>query len=216
MRDEALVGRILDAVVRAVEVPVTLKIRTGWARAHRNGLAIARIAEAAGIQALAVHGRTREDLYQGEADYGLIAEIKSELRVPVLANGDIDSPEKAAAVLRVTGADAVMIGRAAQGRPWIFREIAHFLATGEHLPEPGLSEVRDILLGHLDALYAFYGEAQGLRIARKHLGWYARDVEGGEAFRTAVNAITTAEAQTALARDWFEARAAGLVLDRAA
>jgi tRNA-dihydrouridine synthase B len=163
-----------------------------------------------------VHGRTREDLYQGEADYGLIAEIKSELRIPVLANGDIDSPEKAAAVLRETGADAVMIGRAAQGRPWIFREIAHFLAAGEHLPEPGLDEVRDILLGHLEALYAFYGEAQGLRIARKHLGWYARDVQGGEAFRTAVNAMTTAEAQTALARDWFEARAAGLVLDRAA
>ncbi len=216
MRNEALVGRILDAVVRAVEVPVTLKIRTGWARAHRNGLAIARIAEAAGIQALAVHGRTREDLYQGEAEYALIAEIKSELRIPVLANGDITGPEKAAAVLRETGADAVMIGRAAQGRPWIFRELAHYLATGQRLPEPDLSEVRDILLGHLDALYAFYGEEQGLRIARKHLGWYAKDVEGGDSFRALVNAATTAEAQTALARDWFAARAAGLALDRAA
>jgi tRNA-dihydrouridine synthase B len=216
MRDEALVGRILDAVVRAVEVPVTLKIRTGWARAHRNGLEIARIAEAAGIRALAVHGRTREDLYQGEAEYATIAEIKSRLRIPVLANGDIDTPQKAAEVLRLTGADAVMLGRAAQGRPWIFREVAHFLQYGEVLPAPPLTEVRDILLGHLQALYAFYGEAQGLRIARKHLGWYAKEAPDGEVFRNRVNTATTAELQYALSCEWFEARAAGMNWPQAA
>ncbi|WP_395790041.1 tRNA dihydrouridine synthase DusB [Aquimonas sp.] len=216
MRDEALVGRILDAVVRAVEVPVTLKIRTGWARAHRNGLEIARIAEAAGIRALAVHGRTREDLYQGEAEYATIAEIKSRLRIPVLANGDIDTPQKAAEVLRLTGADAVMLGRAAQGRPWIFREVAHFLQHGEALPAPPLTEVRDILLGHLQALYAFYGEAQGLRIARKHLGWYAKEAPDGEVFRNRVNTATTAELQYALSCEWFEARAAGMNWPQAA
>ena len=216
MRDEALVGRILDAVVRAVDVPVTLKIRTGWARAHRNGLEIARIAEAAGIRALAVHGRTREDLYQGEAEYATIAEIKSRLRIPVLANGDIDTPQKAAEVLRLTGANAVMLGRAAQGRPWIFREVAHFLQHGEALPAPPLTEVRDILLGHLQALYAFYGEAQGLRIARKHLGWYAKEAPDGEVFRNRVNTATTAELQYALSCEWFEARAAGMNWPQAA
>ena len=216
MRDEGLVGRILDAVVRAVEVPVTLKIRTGWARSHKNGLQIARIAEAAGIQALAVHGRTREDLYQGEAEYATIAEIKSRLRIPVLANGDIDTPQKAAEVLRLTGADAVMLGRAAQGRPWIFREVAHFLQHGEALPAPPLTEVRDILLGHLRALYAFYGEAQGLRIARKHLGWYAKEAPDGEVFRNRVNTATTAELQYALSCEWFEARAAGMNWPQAA
>ena len=216
MRDEALVGRILEAVVAAVPVPVTLKIRTGWARAHRNGPRIARIAEAAGIQALAVHGRTREDLYQGEAEYDTVADIKSRLGIPVLVNGDIDSPAKAAEVLRRTGADAVMIGRAAQGRPWIFREVAHHLASGGHLAPPSLEEVRDILLGHLQALYGFYGEAQGLRIARKHLGWYAREAEDGEAFRRAVVRAASADAQFDLTRDWFAARAAGVALDFAA
>lgn len=216
VRDELMVGRILQAVVAAVSVPVTLKIRTGWARAHRNGPQIARIAEDAGIQALAVHGRTREDLYQGEAEYDTVAEIKSRLRIPVLVNGDIDTPAKAAAVLRHTGADAVMIGRAAQGRPWIFREVAHHLATGGLLPAPLLEEIRDILLGHLQALYAFYGEEQGLRIARKHLGWYARDAEGGETFRRVVVAATTAEAQFDLTRRWFALRADARGLEFAA
>lgn len=161
MRDEQLVARILEAVVNAVEVPVTLKIRTGWDCDHRNGPVIARIAEASGIAALAVHGRTRDQHYTGQAEYSTIGEIKAALRIPVIANGDIDSPQKAAYVLKETGVDAVMIGRSAQGRPWIFREVAHYLATGEELPPPSLAEVRDILLGHLHALHAFYGEPQG-------------------------------------------------------
>ena len=166
LQDEPLVARILAAVVAAVEVPVTLKIRTGWDPAHRNGVRIARIAEDAGIAALAVHGRTRAEHYQGEAEYETIAAIKASVRIPVLANGDIDSPAKARAVLARTGADAVMIGRAAQGRPWIFREVAHHLATGGTLASPSPREVGEILLGHLDDLYAFHGELQGVRIAR--------------------------------------------------
>ena len=208
MRDEALVARILSAVVDAVDVPVTLKIRTGWAAGQRNAVAIARIAEDSGIQALAVHGRTRDQHYTGVAEYDTIAEVKSRLRIPVLANGDIDSPDKAAAVLRHTGADAVMIGRAAQGRPWIFREVAHFLATGERLPPPSLVEVRDILLGHLEALHAFYGEPSGVRIARKHLGWYAKDRPENAAFRAVVNRAETAREQLELTRDYFDALAA--------
>jgi tRNA-dihydrouridine synthase B len=188
MQDEALVARILDAVVRAVPVPVTLKMRTGWARHAKNALAIARIAEDAGVAALAVHGRTREDLYQGVAEYDTIAAVKAAVRIPVCANGDIDGPEKARAVLAATGADGLLIGRAAQGRPWIFREIAHYLATGEHLPPPTSAEVSDILLGHLDALYAFYGDVAGARIARKHVGWYCKDTPGAAALRAAVNA----------------------------
>ena len=209
MQDEALVARILDAVVRAVEVPVTLKIRTGWCAQHRNAPTIARIAQDAGIAALAVHGRTRDQHYTGSAEYDTITAIKAALSIPVLANGDIDSPEKALAVLRHTGCDAVMVGRAAQGRPWLFREIAHFLATGEHLPPPTLVEVRDILLGHLEALHAFYGEASGVRIARKHLGWYAKDRPENAAFRGVVNRAETAEAQLALTRDYFDALIAG-------
>ena len=204
MQDEALVARILDAVVRAVDVPVTLKIRTGWCAEHRNAPTIARIAEDAGIAALAVHGRTRDQHYTGTAEYDTIAAIKAALSIPVVANGDVDSPEKALAVLRHTGVDAVMVGRAAQGRPWIFREIAHFLATGEHLAPPTLEEVRDILLGHLDALHAFYGEASGVRIARKHLGWYAKDRPENAAFRSVVNRAETADAQRALTRDYFD------------
>lgn len=211
MRDESLVARILEAVVGAVEVPVTLKIRTGWDCDHRNGPVIARIAEASGIAALAVHGRTRDQHYTGQAEYDTIAAIKAELRIPVFANGDVDSPHKAAAVLKATGADAVMIGRAAQGRPWIFREVAHFLATGDLLPAPALSEVRDVLLGHLHALHAFYGEAQGVRIARKHLGWYAKDRPENAAFRAVVNRAETAEAQIALTTDYFDALIAGVV-----
>ena len=206
MQDEALVGRILDAVVKAVAVPVTLKIRTGWNRENRNGPAIARIAQAAGIAALAVHGRTRADQYQGEAEYDTIAQIKSELSIPVLANGDIDSASKAAFVLQKTGVDGLLIGRPAQGRPWIFREIAHFLKTGEHLPPPSPCEVRNTLLGHLDALYAFYGEEHGVRIARKHLGWYAKDHPEVAAFRASVNAAQTAPEQYRITSEWFDAR----------
>jgi tRNA-dihydrouridine synthase B len=210
MRDEALVARILEAVVGAVDVPVTLKIRTGWAADQRNALTIARIAEAAGIAALAVHGRTRDQQYTGVAEYDTIAAIKSALSIPVIANGDIDSPRKAAFVLAHTGADAVMIGRAAQGRPWIFREVAHYLATGELLPAPTLREIRDILLSHLEHLHAFYGEQAGVRIARKHLGWYAKDRPENVAFRAVVNRAETAEAQLRLTRDYFDALVAGV------
>jgi tRNA-dihydrouridine synthase B len=214
MRDESLVGRILDTVVNAVDVPVTLKIRTGWAADQRNALTIARIAQSAGIAALAVHGRTRDQQYTGFAEYDTIAQIKSRLSIPVIANGDIDSPQKAAAVLEHTGVDAVMIGRAAQGRPWIFREVAHYLVTGELLAAPSLAEVRDILLSHLEHLHAFYGEPAGVRIARKHLGWYAKDrpehsEEQRAAFRAIVNRAETADAQLRLTRDYFDALLAG-------
>ena len=216
MRDQALVARILEAVVHAVDVPVTLKIRTGWDAQHRNALEIARIAEDAGVQALAVHGRTRDQQYTGVAEYETIAAIKAQLRIPVIANGDIDSPEKAAFVLQVTGADAVMIGRAAQGRPWILGAIAHFLATGERLPEPSLAEIRDILLAHLGQLHAFYGEPTGVRIARKHLGWYAKDRPENASFRAVVNHAETAEAQLRLTRDYFDALVAGVASERCA
>ncbi|QOC22335.1 tRNA dihydrouridine synthase DusB [Wenzhouxiangella sp. AB-CW3] len=204
MRDEALVVRILEAVVAAVDVPVTLKIRTGWDAEHRNGPTIALIAEDCGIQALAVHGRTRDQKYQGEAEYDTIAAICQSLSIPVWANGDVDSPEKASRVLQHTGADGLLIGRAAQGRPWIFREIAHFLATGERLVEPGLDEVQDILVGHLRALHAFYGETRGVRIARKHLGWYAAGRADERAFRRHVNRAESACEQLDIVQTWFE------------
>jgi tRNA-dihydrouridine synthase B len=210
MRDEALVARILEALVASVDVPVTLKIRTGWAADRRNALAIARIAEASGIAALTIHGRTRDQQYTGIAEYDTIAEVKAALSIPVIANGDIDGPDKAAEVLRRTGCDAVMIGRAAQGRPWIFREVAHFLATGERLASPSLVEIRDILLGHLEALHAFYGEVSGVRIARKHLGWYAKDRPENGAFRHVVNRAESAEGQLRLTRDYFDALIAGV------
>jgi tRNA-dihydrouridine synthase B len=213
LQDELLVARILEAVVNAVDVPVTLKIRTGWNRENRNGVAIAKIAESAGIAALAVHGRTRADLYEGEAEYETIAAIKAAIRIPVLANGDIDSPAKARAVLDATKCDAVMIGRAAQGRPWIFREIAHFLATGEVLAPPTPREVRDTLLSHLDDLHAFYGEPQGVRVARKHLGWYAKDRPENAAFRAVVNRAESAAEQVRLTRDYFDALEAGVSMD---
>ncbi len=204
LRDEALVGRILDAVVGAAgDLPVTLKIRTGWDSQSRNGVNIARIAESAGIQALAVHGRTRADGYTGEAEYQTIASIKESITIPVIANGDITTPQKAKAVLEACGADAVMIGRAAQGRPWIFREIAHYLATGELLAEPSLEEVRDILLGHLSNLYAFYGEYTGVRMARKHISWYSKGRRHGGAFRQAINRVEGAEQQLQMVQEFF-------------
>ena len=210
MQDEALVGRILEAVVNAVAVPVTLKLRSGWDQAHRNGPVIARIAESSGIAALAVHGRTRDDHYRGQAEYDTIAQIKAERTIPVFANGDIDSPQKAVAVLAHTGADGLLIGRAAQGRPWIFREIAHYLMTGEALAPPSLGEVRDVLLSHLESLYGFYGEDHGVRIARKHLGWYAKDHPEAAGFRALVNAAQDAGQQYRLTADWFDALVAGL------
>ncbi|QWT18907.1 tRNA dihydrouridine synthase DusB [Bacillus sp. NP157] len=212
LQDEPLVARILDAVVKAVDIPVTLKIRTGWDRDNRNALTIARIAEDAGIAALAVHGRTRADKYEGDAEYATIAAVKASVSIPVLANGDITTPDKARQVLAATGADAVMVGRGAQGRPWIFREIAHHLATGGYLAEPTPAEVRDILVGHLEHLYAFYGEVMGVRIARKHLGWYAKDRPENAAFRHVVNRAEDAVTQLRLTRDYFDALAAGTPL----
>jgi tRNA-dihydrouridine synthase B len=205
LQDETLVARILHAVVAAVDVPVTLKIRTGWDRANKNGVAVARIAEDAGIQALAVHGRTRDMLYTGEAEYDTIAAIKGAVRIPVIANGDVGSPAKAREVLARTGADALMIGRAAQGRPWIFREIALFLETGEQARAPTTREIRDVLLGHVSDLHAFYGETAGVRIARKHLGWYVKNRPENAAFRDVVNRAESAAEQLALARDYFDA-----------
>jgi tRNA-dihydrouridine synthase B len=203
LKDEALVARILAAVVGAVQVPVTLKIRTGWDRDHRNGVSVARIAEDEGIAALAVHGRTRDMLYTGEAEYETIAAIKQAVRIPVIANGDVTAPEKARDVLAATGADALMIGRAAQGRPWIFREIAHYLATGESLPSPPVDFVGETLLAHVRALHEFYGETAGVRIARKHLAWYAKDRAENAAFRAVVNRAETAEEQLRLTRNYF-------------
>lgn len=206
LRDEPLVREILEAVVGAVDVPVTLKIRTGWDRQNKNGITVAKIAEDAGITALAVHGRTRADLYTGEAEYETIAAIKQAVSIPVFANGDIDSPQKAKAVLDATGADALLIGRAAQGRPWIFREIEHYLRTGEVLPAPSLLEVERILLEHLAALHAFYGDLMGVRIARKHVGWYLATLPGAREFRAQFNRLDSTDAQCAHVRAFFRER----------
>ncbi|MBK8284952.1 MAG: tRNA dihydrouridine synthase DusB [Ahniella sp.] len=203
MQDEALVASILKAVVGAVDVPVTLKMRTGWNHANRNAPVIARIAEQAGIAALIVHGRTRVDMYEGEAEYDTIAAIKAAVSIPVAANGDVDSPAKAVEVLRKTGADALWIGRAAQGNPWIFREIAHYLTTGAELPRPDRTERAQTLLGHVRALHEFYGELQGLRIARKHIGWYLKAEAGTEGFRRQVNAVEIASRQLELLEQHF-------------
>ena len=204
LRDETLVGQILDAVVAAAGgVPVTLKIRTGWDSEHRNGIAVARIAESAGIQALAIHGRTRADGYTGDAEYQTIAAIKRAIGIPVIANGDITTPQKAKAVLEESGADGLMIGRAAQGRPWIFREIEHYLQHGELLPEPALEEVRGILLAHLHKLYEFYGEFTGVRMARKHISWYSKGQRHGGAFRQAVNRVDNAQQQLEMVEGFF-------------
>lgn len=204
LKDEQLVASILQAVVKSVDIPVTLKFRTGWSNEERNAVRIARIAEDAGIQALALHGRTRADAFLGAAEYDTIASVVNTVKIPVFANGDIDSPRKAKAVLNHTGAAAVMIGRAAQGRPWIFREIAHYLRTGEQLPEPSLIEIRDILCTHLCELYRFYGEFMGPRIARKHASWYLQTVPGSEAFRKTFNAIDNAEEQQTSIQNFFE------------
>jgi len=206
LRDEALVAAILDATVRAAGVPVTLKIRTGWSRERPNGVAIARIAESAGIQALAVHGRSRACRFEGEAEYETIAAIKQAVRIPVIANGDIDSGAKAAEVIRVTGADGVMIGRAAQGRPWIFREIEARLAGKPAPAEPSAADTRDIIAAHLRDLYAFYGVEAGVRIARKHIGWYCRERPHAQAFRQSVMQVDSAECQLDAVREFFDAQ----------
>lgn len=195
LRDEALVGRILEAVVAAVPVPVTLKIRTGWDRTNRNAVRVARAAEHAGIRAIAIHGRTRADAFLGAAEYDTIAEVKARVGIPVIANGDIDSPEKAAWVLERTGADGIMIGRAAQGRPWIFREIAHYLQHGVRAAPPSLAEIRAVLCAHLEELHAFYGEFSGLRVARKHVSWYTGSFAGSDVFRHTFNKLESARAQ---------------------
>ncbi|MCC7135120.1 MAG: tRNA dihydrouridine synthase DusB [Nitrosomonas sp.] len=204
MKDESLVSKILQAVVNAVDIPVTLKIRTGWDPDHKNALAIARIAEDAGIQALAIHGRTRACAYRGEAEYETISLVKTAIHIPVIANGDITSPQKARQVLADTGADAVMIGRAAQGRPWIFREIEHFLMTGEYMPPPTTVEIRRILINHLHELYEFYGEYSGVRMARKHISWYTRGLVGSAAFRHAMNQLQTKDAQLTATHFFFD------------
>ena len=204
MQNEPLVARILEAVVAAVpDTPVTLKFRTGWNSANRNAPGIARIAEESGIRAIAIHGRTRADQYMGEAEYDTIAEVKSRVGIPVIANGDINSPQKARFVLDYTGADGVMIGRAAQGRPWLFREIEHFLATGEELPAPRADEIHAILRGHLTELYGFYGEETGVRIARKHISWYTRGLAGAAHFRHAMNQLQTVREQLDAADEFF-------------
>lgn len=195
LRDERLVADILEAVVAAVDIPVTLKIRTGWEPEQRNGVTIARIAEQSGIQALAVHGRTRSERYTGTAEYDTIAQIRQAISIPLFANGDIDSPEKARQVLEHTGADAVMIGRAAQRRPWIFREIEHYLQHSEHLPAPDFTWQKELLLEHLDALHSFYGMTQGVRIARKHVAWQLESLPGAAEFRRHFNQLDCAHLQ---------------------
>ncbi|MDP1533602.1 MAG: tRNA-dihydrouridine synthase, partial [Rubrivivax sp.] len=207
MQDEPLALQIVEAVVAACAphgVPVTLKMRTGWCAAERNALRIARAAESAGIALVTVHGRTREQGYKGLAEYDTIAAVKAALRIPVVANGDIDSPAKAREVLAYTGADALMIGRAAQGRPWIFREIAHFLATGELLAAPATLDVQRWLLEHLNDHYGLYGEYTGVRTARKHIGWAVRALPGGEAFRAAMNTLDSIDAQQRAVTTFFD------------
>jgi tRNA-dihydrouridine synthase B len=208
LADEPLVAQILAAVVGAVDVPVTLKIRTGASPGRRNALRIARIAEDCGVRLLSIHGRTRACGFSGHAEYDTIAEVKSRLRIPVIANGDIETPADARAVLARTGADGLMIGRAALGRPWIFRDIAHFLATGEELTPPSPAETAAVVREHLEGLYALYGEEQGLRVARKHLGWYARALPGGDAFRHGVVRLDCAARQRSAVNDYFETLAA--------
>lgn len=204
LKDEPLVGKILDAVVGAVSVPVTLKIRTGWDSLTRNATTVARIAESAGIQALAMHGRTRACGFSGEAEYTTMAEVKSLIKIPLIANGDITSPQKAKHVLDQTQADAIMIGRAAQGRPWIFREIEYFLQTGNELPPPEVKEIHRVLMEHLRDLYEFYGEDTGVRVARKHISWYTKGLAGSANFRHLMNQLQTSQEQVAAINRFFE------------
>ncbi len=207
MQDETLALQIVEAVVAVCSprnVPVTLKMRTGWAQEHKNAVVIARAAEGAGVQMVTVHGRTREQGYKGFAEYDTIAEVKTWLRIPVVANGDIDSPEKVRDVLAYTGADAVMLGRVAQGRPWIFREVTHFMATGTHLAPPLVVEVKRLLVDHLLDHYSLYGAFTGVRSARKHIGWYVKSLPGGEAFRAAMNLLEDADAQLLAVAAFFD------------
>lgn len=207
LRNEELVARILRSVVDACKprnIPVTLKTRTGWDRESRNAVRIARLAEDIGVAAITLHGRTRCDLYQGQAEYDTIREVRQVVQIPVIANGDIDSPEKAKYVLEYTNADAVMVGRAAQGRPWIFREISHYLAHGTHLPPPTYGELRDCLLDHLEDHYQFYGEFTGVRSARKHIGWYLADLPDAQALLPQVNTISSTGEQTRAIAQWFD------------
>ncbi|MFZ4624066.1 MAG: tRNA dihydrouridine synthase DusB [Rhodoferax sp.] len=213
MQNERLALQIVEAVVQAClphGVPVSLKMRTGWAASHKNAVSIARAAAAAGVQMLSIHGRTREQGYRGDAEYDTVAAVKAAVPVPVVANGDIDSPQKARAVLAATGADAVMIGRAAQGRPWIFREMAHFLATGESLAPPRVTEVRQLLLDHLQHHYTLYGEHAGVRSARKHIGWHVKDLPGGAAFRGRMNLIEDCRLQHQAVADFFDELGLGM------
>jgi len=204
LQNEPLVARIVDAVVNAVDIPVTLKIRTGWNKDNRNALTIARIAQDHGIQSLAMHGRTRACMYNGDAEYDTIRAVKQSVSIPVVANGDIDTPEKAKFVLEYTGADAIMIGRAAQGRPWIFREIDHYLQHGTKLPPPSVTEIRDVLIGHLHDLYAFYGYERGSRVARKHIGWYTKGLKNSAVFRARMNTLDAAGEQLAAVKEFFD------------
>jgi tRNA-dihydrouridine synthase B len=214
LQDEPLVARIIDAIVKAVHVPVTLKIRTGWNKENRNALRVARIAEDHGIQSLAMHGRTRACMYTGDAEYDTIRAVKESVSIPVIANGDVTTPEKAKFVLQYTGADAVMIGRAAQGRPWIFREIAYFLETGEKLPPPEVAEIREVLLAHVHDLYGFYGYERGTRVARKHISWYTKGLKNSAVFRASMNTLETATLQLeAIARFFDELQAHSRALE---
>ena len=203
LRDTKLVSRILESVVSSAAVPVTLKIRTGWDEHSRNGVEIAQIAEASGIRALAVHGRTRACRFKGAAEYETIAQIRNRVSIPVIANGDITTPEKSLEVLRLSSADALMIGRGAQGRPWVFRELNYFFETGRHAPPLDKSEVRDIMLDHLGDLYQFYGEATGVRVARKHLTWYCAGLSKSQQFRSQVVRVDSASEQLRLVRQFF-------------
>ena len=207
MQDEGLALSIVEAVVSACtprNVPVTLKMRTGWCQSHKNAVVLARAFEQAGVQMIAVHGRTREQGYKGFAEYETIAAVKSAVHIPVVANGDITTPEKARDILAFTGADAVMIGRAAQGKPWIFREIAHYMTTGSHLAPPLVAEVKRLLCDHLLDHYDLYGEFAGVRTARKHIGWYVRTLPDGEAFRDRMNLLETCESQHAAVSQFFD------------
>lgn len=205
LQNEPLVSEILDSVVKAVNIPVTLKIRTGWNTQHKNALRIARVAQDAGIQSLAIHGRTRACLFGGEAEYETIAAVKSEVRIPVIVNGDLNSPEKVKAVLNYTRADGAMLGRAAQGRPWLFREVNHYLKTGCHLPPPQVAEIHRVLIEHLEELYRFYGEYLGVRVARKHISWYTKGLYGSAAFRCSMNLLETVAEQVAAVNNFFAA-----------